>query len=735
MEQRRVFYMLLVILLFMACSKEGEEVPESIPLPSEEEYETELINPDYMGINQETTRIINCDPDKGRYTFSSNADTQKLRPGNVLTIDADTIGYIVIVQSVEKNGDNISITATPGSLCDIFANTDFTLTTSDNAKSRAYSQSNVYTPVKVVYLDENGKAQTRAISREGTHITGDLWNWGKDFNGMTFYEDKNSKVYMQEANYGAYIDLTMHLSFGGRTTGELINNAYKQYKSKALAVSATVEGGIYSNFVLRADIAGEVRYQEKEDELCKHNVFRPIRVWFNVSSVPVCVTLSADLYRGASIEAKGEISAYTGVNSSSTVNVGFQWSQGEGISPVKEVTSEDQIIYPTVEGKGSITAKAWIYPRIHVTLYDIIGPSFDIKPYIGSQLSGGFRKTLLDSSNDYCAWTLRNFAGMDVESGLSLMFMNYEVEHLTTRSLNVMEKDLFYSPTDIQVYETSSNEIVKDQPVKVSFEVYDTNYLLGKSSPTILPQIVKFESEGGLSSRYGIANNGIVTVTWTPSADNDMLKAVLYNEEGKVIKKAIWGDNDAVDLGLSVKWAPYNLGASAPEEVGDLFAWAETTPRNPDRYVMSDYTYSDKLPCQYISGTSYDAATVRKGKHWRMPTDEEARELELKCTRKEVIKNGIYGMQFTGPNGNSIFLPYTKSNHYCVVNNKNVYLEKPIGYYWTGDSPASGSGVSAIWFQFDNDYCSFAHGHAGADALNPIRPVWSDSPSLSAGRE
>ena len=207
--------------------------------------------------------------------------------------------------------------------------------------------------------------------------------------------------------------------------------------------------------------------------------------------------------------------------------------------------------------------------------------------------------------------------------------------------------------------------------------------------------------------------------------DNDMLKAILYNEEGKVIKEAIWGGDDAIDLGLSVKWASYNLGASVPEEVGDLFAWAETVPRNSGHYNTSDYTYNDKLPCQYISGTSYDAATVRKGGHWRMPTDEEAGELEHKCTRKEIIKNGIYGMQFTGPNGNSIFLPYTKSNHFCVINNKTVYIEEPIGYYWTGDSSTK-SDMSAIWFEFDNDYCSFAHGHGSVYALNPIRPVWSE---------
>ncbi len=32
----------------------------------------------------------------------------------------------------------------------------------------------------------------------------------------------------------------------------------------------------------------------------------------------------------------------------------------------------------------------------------------------------------------------------------------------------------------------------------------------------------------------------------------------------------------AIDLGLSVKWAEWNLGATAPEEYGAYYAWGET---------------------------------------------------------------------------------------------------------------------------------------------------------------
>lgn len=59
---KKVYYTLLIIL-FIACSEE-DNLPDNMSLPSEEEYETELVNPDYVNIDQETTRLVECDPDK-----------------------------------------------------------------------------------------------------------------------------------------------------------------------------------------------------------------------------------------------------------------------------------------------------------------------------------------------------------------------------------------------------------------------------------------------------------------------------------------------------------------------------------------------------------------------------------------------------------------------------------------------------------------------------------------------
>ena len=117
---------------------------------------------------------------------------------------------------------------------------------------------------------------------------------------------------------------------------------------------------------------------------------------------------------------------------------------------------------------------------------------------------------------------------------------------------------------------------------------------------------------------------------------------------------------EVVDLGLSVKWASCNLGASTPTEFGGYYAWGETSTK--DKYTEDTYTYYDKSTNRYtdigseIGGTSYDAATVNLGKGWRTPSVGHLKELMM-CKHEWTQVDGVNGYLFTGPNGNTIFLP------------------------------------------------------------------------------
>ena len=119
----------------------------------------------------------------------------------------------------------------------------------------------------------------------------------------------------------------------------------------------------------------------------------------------------------------------------------------------------------------------------------------------------------------------------------------------------------------------------------------------------------------------------------------------------------------AVDLGLSVKWASYNVGATSPEELGDKYAWGETSIK--DKYNEETYVYYNSETQSYmdigkdIGGTDYDAAHVKWGNGWRMPTYKEFNELKDNCEWKWTNFNGVNGYIVTGKNGNCIFIPPT----------------------------------------------------------------------------
>ena len=143
-----------------------------------------------------------------------------------------------------------------------------------------------------------------------------------------------------------------------------------------------------------------------------------------------------------------------------------------------------------------------------------------------------------------------------------------------------------------------------------------------------------------------------------------------------------------VDLGLSVKWASWNVGASSPEEYGGYYAWGELNEKSD--YQWDTYQYYDKenFECKFIgnniSGTQYDVARVKWGGSWRMPTLAECQELIDKCTWTWIIYKGVEGNKVTGPNGNSIFLPAAGSRAGTGASDQGLFGVYQSGTFYEG---------------------------------------------------
>ncbi len=144
---------------------------------------------------------------------------------------------------------------------------------------------------------------------------------------------------------------------------------------------------------------------------------------------------------------------------------------------------------------------------------------------------------------------------------------------------------------------------------------------------------------------------------------------------------------EAVDLGLSVKWATCNVGATKPEEYGNYYAWGEVSPKT--NYDESTYTFSGRP--DVLSATN-DAASQNWGDNWRMPTIDEWQELIDNCTWTWTTKKGVNGFKVKATNGNSIFLPAAGFRGIGGLNYAGLG-----GYYWSSslstDDPSNAQGV------------------------------------------
>lgn len=206
---------------------------------------------------------------------------------------------------------------------------------------------------------------------------------------------------------------------------------------------------------------------------------------------------------------------------------------------------------------------------------------------------------------------------------------------------------------------------------------------------------------------------------------------------------------DWVDLGLSVKWASCNVGATSPEEYGLYFAWGETegyTGITDDKqFNWCDYKYVDQScytsSCTSFKGgltkynqksssgetdtltvleTSDDAAYITDST-CRMPTSGECQELINSCTSAWTTYNGVNGIQFTsnveGYTDKSIFVP---AAGYC--GDGSLYSAGSYGYLWS--SSLNSSSPSFAWYLdfYSSNVSMYSSNRRYGQSVRAVRP-------------
>ena len=179
-----------------------------------------------------------------------------------------------------------------------------------------------------------------------------------------------------------------------------------------------------------------------------------------------------------------------------------------------------------------------------------------------------------------------------------------------------------------------------------------------------------------------------------------------------------------VDLGLpsGKKWSKKYLGAETATDEGDYYAWGETSPKAPGNFTNENYGLLDGAWGEFRRYHGKDgwkqlmpyddAATVRLGHKWHIPTETEVQELFDNCTAKEITLNGQPGFALVSKINN---------NYIFFRNNGLSYEDK---WYSTDRCICWSADLYKLDVEYGNELCIYIY-----DGNIVTSTKWSDTRS------
>ena len=280
----------------------------------------------------------------------------------------------------------------------------------------------------------------------------------------------------------------------------------------------------------------------------------------------------------------------------------------------------------------------------------------------------------------------------------SYIIQNDEVEYGEIKSFNTLALSSMLQTLD------ASGVVPKEATLNAMLDLTDCNYSSIDYGFVLAPEggQAKILTANNLADKaFSYLDNSLVMYTGYSYVAYVSLDGILYKGEPKTFTTPAPPTPTCVDLGLSVKWASFNLGASKPTEYGGYYQWAGTTDVSdtgiylgwsncPYRISYSGWTkYNTKSSYGTVDNKKVlelkdDAASVALGGKWRMPTDAEWSELmnTANCSWTWTTIDGVNGYKVQskkpGYTDNWIFLPAAGDRYSDRLSNVGSS-----GYYWS----------------------------------------------------
>ena len=525
---------------FIAFASKDEQIKDTIWVKQAAKLDSR-----YIDIDWTKTTLDSYDEASGKAQITFTGDVPVMGDYDVVLLPKDDSYVIRLIDDVRKEAGSktVNITTRQGLMGNLFKGTKFKLATEAGAARTRGDISDdevpVYLPTKVEMMTEGesvelfnaDKAGTRAVDIEKEFIS---WEYNED--GLELWSSGVQSLSWDKLNFNIGLKGLFSFDFGDIPFEKVRMGDLQNLK-------ITLEGGFNMEMILKYAVASEVKY-EKEWTL-KENAIPNLKYTFMVGTVPVYITVGADLMASISLGASGEASVTTGVTASTKVSYGVEWDAEKGLSKISECEKSLELVGPDLDINAHAEASASAYPKIEIGIYKVLCPTISPMPYLKAEADG----RLVDNSK--VAWNAGISTGVDLGLGLCLDLFFWKKDLGEIDPINVFDLPLVSLPDEIELQNEKEEQMLVNNQKEVKYHVTNKNYLTGTSynAPGVL---VKFEAEGGeISSEYDYTDaQGNVSVMYTPKSGekSGVVKAeVVLGAEPEKEEDAMKADDYAIE--------------------------------------------------------------------------------------------------------------------------------------------------------------------------------------------
>ena len=474
----------------------------------------------YIDIDWTKTTLDSFDEASGKAVLTFQDKVPVMGDYDVVLLPSGGSQVIRLIDEVKRDKDSKTVTLATreGKMGNLFKDTKFSLSTETGGaqargKSNASATGPVYTPSKVEiftgdeYVEIFNTNTNKALARgkAPTEMEKDFVSWEYNQDGVELWSSGVQSLSWDKLNFNIGLKGLFSFDFG-----EVPFEKVRMGDLKHLEIA--LEGGFNMEMVMKYLVSSSVEWK-KEWEL-KKDVFNA-KFTFMVGTVPVIITVGADLMAEVSLGASGEASITSGITASNTLKCGVEWDAEDSynIKPIYECEKKMELVGPDIDIKAHAEARATAYPQMKIGIYKVLCPTISPQPYLKAEADG----RLVDNSK--VAWNAGISTGIDLGLGLSLDLFFWEWQLADMDPINIFDQPIVSLPDEIELQNEKEEQMLMNEQKEVKYHVTNKNYLTGTTynAPGVL---VKFEAEGGeVSSEYDYTDkDGNVSVKYMPKA-------------------------------------------------------------------------------------------------------------------------------------------------------------------------------------------------------------------------